>query len=102
MHLSPLNARIRRTYGRRVERHVFDVWPRRSVAIRGGAAALRVSLADATGASRSSPSAGVDLDDRAGSAPALWAYKMMRGRCVLVDKVSGDFAADGGNFCGAV
>ena len=97
-----LDARIRRIFGLRVARHVLDVRPRRSVVVHGGAAAPRVSLADATGASRSSPSAGVDLDDRAGSAPALWAYKMMRGRCVLVDKVSGDFAADGGNFCGAV
>ena len=61
-----LDARIRRIFGRRVERHFFDVWPRRSVAVRGGAAALRVSLADATGASRSSPTAGVDLDDRGG------------------------------------
>ena len=43
-----LDARIRRIFGRSVERHVFDVWPRRSVAVRGGAAALRVSLADAT------------------------------------------------------
>ena len=68
MHLSPLNARIRRTCCRRVAGHVLDVWPRRSVVVLVGAAALRVSLADATGASHSSPSADVDLDDRAGSA----------------------------------
>ena len=42
-----LDARIRRIFGRRVERHVFDVWPRRSVVVRGGAAAQRGSLADA-------------------------------------------------------
>ena len=62
-----LDARIRRIFGRRVERRFLDVWPRWSVVVRGGAAAPRVSLADATGASRSSISAGVDLDDRAGS-----------------------------------
>jgi len=61
-----LDARIRRIFGRRVERRFLDVWPRWSVVVRGGAAALRVSLADATGASRSSPTAGVDLDDRGG------------------------------------
>ena len=66
MPFRPLNARIRRTFGRRVERRFLDVWPRWSVVVRGGAAAPRVSLADATGASRSSISAGVDLDDRAG------------------------------------
>ena len=62
-----LDARIRRIFGRRVERRFLDVWPRRSVVVRGGAAALRVLLPDATGASRSSPSAGVNPDDRAGS-----------------------------------
>ena len=64
-----LDARIRRIFGRRVERRFLDVWPRRSVVVRGGAAALRVLFPDATGASRSSPSAGVDPDDRAGSGP---------------------------------
>ena len=42
-----LDARIRRIFGRRVERRFLDVWPRRSVVVRGGAAAQRGSLADA-------------------------------------------------------
>ena len=66
-----LDARIRRIFGRRIERRFLDVWPRRSVVVRGGAAALRVLLPDATGASRSSISARVDLDDRAGPRAGL-------------------------------
>ena len=66
-----LDARIRRIFGRRVARRFLDVWPRRSVAVRGGTAALRVSLADATSASGSWPSADVDLDDRAGPRAGL-------------------------------
>ena len=66
-----LDARIRRIFGRRVERRFLDVWPRWSVVVRGGAAAARGSHADATGASGSSPSAGVDPDDRAGPRAGL-------------------------------
>ena len=66
-----LDARIRRIFGRRVERRFLDVWPRWSVVVRGGAAAPRGSLADATGASSSPLSADVDLDDRAGSGAGL-------------------------------
>ena len=43
-----LDARIRRIFGRSVERRFLDVWPRWSVVVRGGAAAQRGSLADAT------------------------------------------------------
>ena len=38
-----LDARIRRIFGRRVERRFLDVWPRWSVVVRGGAAAARVA-----------------------------------------------------------
>ena len=66
-----LDARIRRIFGRRVERRFLDVWPRWSVVVRGGAAAPRGSLADATGASRSLSVQVSTWTTAPGPAPAL-------------------------------
>ena len=97
-----LDARIRRIFGRRVERRFLDVWPCRSVAIRGGAVALRVSLADAR-ARRARRRVQVSTRTTApGPAPALLGVQDDEASVVWVAMVPGDFAVDGGSFCGAV